>query len=99
MNSIDVALVCKALSDSTRLRIVEMLSAGERCACRLLEEFEITQPTLSHHMRILCECGIVTARREGKWSHYSLDRERLGAFAEYIDALSAGAGQGGGRCR
>lgn len=53
MNEIDVALVCKALSDSNRLKIVEMLSDGEKCGCKLLEAFEITQPTLSHHMKIL----------------------------------------------
>ena len=51
MNSIDVALICKALGDSNRLQIVKMLSEGEKCACNLLERFEITQPTLSHHMR------------------------------------------------
>ena len=49
MNEIDVALVCKALSDSNRLKIVEMLSDGEKCGCKLLEAFEITQPTLSQN--------------------------------------------------
>ena len=64
MNSIDVALICKALGDSNRLQIVKMLSEGEKCACNLLERFEITQPTLSHHMKTLCECGLVEVRRE-----------------------------------
>ena len=73
MNSIDVALICKALSDSNRLQIVQMLADGEKCGCKLLEAFSITQPTLSHHMRILCECGLVQARKEGKWQHYSLN--------------------------
>ena len=50
MNKIDVALICKALSDSNRLEIVQMLSEGEKCGCKLLERFEITQPTLSHPM-------------------------------------------------
>ena len=63
MNEIDVALVCKALSDSNRLKIVEMLSDGEKCGCKLLEAFEITQPTLSHHMKILCDCGLVETRK------------------------------------
>ena len=75
MNTMDVALICKALGDSNRLQIVQMLSEGEKCGCKLLEAFEITQPTLSHHMRILTECGLVNARKEGKWSHYSLDRK------------------------
>ena len=58
MNTVDVALICKALGDSNRLQIVQMLSEGEKCGCKLLEAFEITQPTLSHHMRILNIKGI-----------------------------------------
>ena len=71
MNKIDVALICKALSDSNRLEIVQMLSEGEKCGCKLLERFEITQPTLSHHMKILVESGMVNDRKEGKWHYYS----------------------------
>lgn len=58
MNAMDVALICKALGDANRLEIVKMLSDGEKCGCKLLERFEITQPTLSHHMKILVECGL-----------------------------------------
>lgn len=87
MNTIDIALICKALGDSNRLQIVQMLSEGEKCGCRLLEKFEITQPTLSHHMKILCECGLVESRKEGKWSHYSLNCETLQAFKQFIDGL------------
>jgi len=46
-----------------------MLSDGEKCGCKLLERFEITQPTLSHHMKILVGCGLVNDRKEGKWHH------------------------------
>jgi ArsR family transcriptional regulator len=88
MNTIDVALLCKALGDSNRLQIVQMLSDGEKCACKLLERFEITQPTLSHHMKTLCECGLVDVRKEGKWSHYSLNCETLAAFKQFIGGLS-----------
>ncbi len=98
MNTIDVALICKALGDSNRLQIVQMLSDGEKCACKLLEHFEITQPTLSHHMKILCECGLVEVRKEGKWSHYSLSCETLAAFKQFIDALSCAKESEGG-CR
>jgi DNA-binding transcriptional ArsR family regulator len=66
MNAMDVALICKALGDANRLEIVKMLSDGEKCGCKLLERFEITQPTLSHHMKILMECGLVNARKDGK---------------------------------
>lgn len=95
MNTMDVALICKALGDSNRLQIVQMLSEGEKCGCKLLEAFEITQPTLSHHMRILTECGLVNARKEGKWSHYSLNCETLKEYKQFIEGLSCTNGQGG----
>lgn len=88
MNEIDVALICKVLGDSNRLQIVKMLSEGELCGCKILEKFDITQPTLSHHMKALCECGLVVTRKEGKWSHYSLNRETLFTFNAFISSLS-----------
>lgn len=87
MNSIDCALICKALGDGNRMQIVEMLSEGEKCACKLLERFQIAQPTLSHHMRILCECGLVDVRKEGKWSHYSLNELTLKEFQSFVGNL------------
>ena len=71
----NMALVFKALSDENRIRILRLLHGGERCACKLLEELNISQPTLSHHMKILCDAGIVTGRKEGKWTHYSICRD------------------------
>lgn len=65
--------IFKALGDSSRLKIIEMLSCGEKCACEILESFEFTQPTLSHHMKILMECGLVESRKEGKWNYYKLN--------------------------
>ena len=88
MKSMDVALICKALGDSNRLEIVKMLSDGEKCGCKLLERFEITQPTLSHHMKVLCDCGLVNARKEGKWQYYSLNCETLTDFKAFIDGLT-----------
>lgn len=88
MNSIDVALICKALGDANRLEIIRMLSDGEKCGCKLLERFEITQPTLSHHMKILVECCLVDDRKEGKWHHYSLNCETLKEFTTFIDGLT-----------
>lgn len=66
------AVIFKALCDENRIRILKLLSAGEICACKLLEEIPVTQPTLSHHMKVLCDSGIVTGRKEGKWMHYSI---------------------------
>jgi ArsR family transcriptional regulator, arsenate/arsenite/antimonite-responsive transcriptional repressor len=88
MTSDEIAQVCRALGDENRLDIVQMLSGGEMCACKLLEKFNITQPTLSHHMKILGECGLVETRREGKWAHYSLNCGTLSAFKEFIGQLT-----------
>ena len=66
------AKVFKAFCDETRLIILSMLQDGEKCACVLLAKLKISQPTLSHHMKILVESGVVTARKEGKWTHYSI---------------------------
>ena len=73
----EFAKIFKILSDPKRLKIIDMLSGGELCACKILEEFNITQPTLSHDMKLMCEVGIVSARKEGKWMQYSLNLEKL----------------------
>ena len=72
MDEHKVATIFKALGDENRIRILKLLHSGEKCACKLLEELNISQPTLSHHMKILCDAGIVTGRKEGKWMHYSI---------------------------
>lgn len=87
MNLTDLAVICKALSDPNRLQIMQMLSEGEKCGCKLLEAFDITQPTLSHHMKILCECGLVKSRKEGKWHHYSINTEIWKRFSEHMNAI------------
>ena len=97
MNTMDVAVICKVLGDSNRLQIVQMLSDGEKCGCKLLEAFEITQPTLSHHMKILCECGLVNDRKEGKWHHYSLNCDTMQGFKQFIEKLSC-VKEGGCNC-
>ena len=74
---VKTAKIFKALSDPKRVKIVDMLSCGEMCACVLLKCFEITQPTLAHDMKVLSEAGIVTSRREGKKTYYALNRELL----------------------
>ena len=77
MDTVKMADIFKALSDENRIRILQLLRQGERCACRLLEEMKISQPTLSHHMKILCDAKIVNGRKEGKWMHYSLSYEGI----------------------
>ncbi len=77
--------ILKALSDENRLNIIMFLQDGEKCACNLLDLLNIGQSTLSHHMKILCDSGIVSARKEGKWTHYSLNKK---AF-DHIKEISA----------
>ena len=67
------AKVFKAFCDENRLKVLERLRGGEKCACKLLDDLNIQQSTLSHHMKILCDAGIVQGRRDGKWTHYSID--------------------------
>ena len=66
------AKVFKALCDEKRQRIMELLQSGEKCACVLLEQLDMPQSTLSYHMKILCESGIVEGRDEGKWTYYHI---------------------------
>ena len=72
MNS-EYIKVFRAFTDESRVRVLEILCEGEECACFLLEDLKISQPTLSHHMKILCESGIVKSRKEGKWNYYSIN--------------------------
>lgn len=73
----EYALAMKALSDETRVKIFDMLADGELCACKILEAFNITQSTLSYHMKILCESGLVNGRRDGVWIRYAIDQSKL----------------------
>lgn len=88
MNQKKVATIFKAFCDENRVRILQLLTTGEKCACRLLEEINITQPTLSHHMKILCESGIVVGRKEGKWMHYSISPDGAKLAMEYLQNLT-----------
>ena len=87
MDERNIAGIFKALGDENRIRVLRLLGGGEKCACRLLEELNITQPTLSHHMKILCDSGLVTSRKEGKWMHYSICRDGVGQLRELVDEL------------
>jgi len=82
------ALMFKALGDENRIVILKMLRSGEKCACVLLEDMNITQPTLSHHMKILCDSGIVKGRKEGKWMYYSIDNEGAELAKEILNTLT-----------
>ena len=84
----DAARAFKALGDENRLRIARLIAdKGEICACRLLEDFDMAQPTLSHHMKLLRDCGLVTARKEGRWMHYSLNHGVIESLAAVLGEL------------
>jgi ArsR family transcriptional regulator len=74
----------KALADPTRLRLVSMVAAhqdGEACVCELTEPLGLTQPTISHHLKILVDAGIFTRTQRGRWAYYAIAQERLNALA------------------
>lgn len=73
MSNKDLVLYFKAMADETRFAILEMLADEELCACHILEEFDITQPTLSYHMKILVDSGLVDSSKDGTWTRYKLN--------------------------
>ena len=98
MDLSEVSLLCKALSDLNRIRIIQWLTCGELCGCELLEQMRITQPTLSHHMKVLEGCGLVSSRKKSKWNHYSLNRDQWAAFRDYIESIRVASKDESGCC-
>ncbi len=88
MDEKKTALTFKAFCDENRIHILKLLRTGEKCACKLLEKLHITQPTLSHHMKILCDAGVVVGRKEGKWMHYSISPEGISFAAACLMELA-----------
>ena len=82
------AKVFKAFCDEKRLAILELLRSGEKCACVLIDQMEIGQSSLSYHMKILCESGVVSSRQEGKWTHYRLSETGSQYAANLLIALT-----------
>lgn len=85
----EYATYLKALGDETRVKIFYMLANGELCACKILEEFNITQPTLSYHMKILNASGLVVSRRDGVWTKYSINKDCLNSIKSLFDDISS----------
>lgn len=79
----------KAISDETRLKIIDMLSCGEMCACDILEEFSISQSTLSYHMKILTDSGLVNGVRDGAWMRYTLNEEKTAAVIAFLSEITS----------
>ncbi|TWW14064.1 transcriptional regulator [Dellaglioa algida] len=87
MDYLKLSKMMKAIAEPNRLQIVDMISTGEKCACDLLNNFNFTQPTLSHHMKVLIEAGIVSARKDGKWHYYSLDQKNIKVFESLTNQI------------
>ena len=81
------ASIFKALSDETRLRVVDMLSCREMSACDILSNFTLSQSTLSYHMKILIEANVVNAHREGLWTKYSINDDTFSKIMDFIPEL------------
>lgn len=81
--------VLKALADENRLNIVDILSCGELCVCDIMLGLNLTQPTVSHHLKILQTAGLINYRKEGKWRFFSLKREMFSEILNYITIISS----------
>ncbi len=80
----NLAIYFKALGEVTRLKIINKLSEGELCVCQIIEQLQLSQPAVSHHMKILKQAGLVNDRKQGKWNHYYLNKK---AFEELKNEL------------
>jgi ArsR family transcriptional regulator len=78
-----------ALSDETRLSILQRLRLGERCVCDLTDAMDAAQSRLSFHLKVLKDAGLVTDRRDGRWMYYTLNSETLGEIGDLVDSLAS----------
>lgn len=85
----DDAALFKALGDERRLKMIDVIAANPGiCACSLLERFDMSQSTLSHHMKLLTEARLVSCERQGKWMHYSVAAEGFGRIRAYASEVA-----------
>lgn len=87
MKAEELSLLASALSDTNRIEILKMLAGKELCACHILSYLGISQPTLSYHMKLLTESGLVSASRRGKWTFYAIITDRLNAFSKAVNEI------------
>ena len=93
MHDLDRLLeLLKALADEKRVRIVSLLAGGERCVCDVQDELEVGQSLLSHHLKALKDVGLVRDRRDGRWVHYSLNRDVLEEIEDFLRQARTAAG-------
>lgn len=80
--------IFKALSEPTRLKILDILSCCEMCACNMLDSLSISQSTLSHHMKVLMDCGLVLGRKDATWMYYTIYPEQVEKLHQFLEFLT-----------
>ena len=85
MNAKELAACFRALGDETRVKIVDLLKNGKLCANDILEYFDITQPTLRYHMKILTECGLVSCEKRKVRHYYTLNLSMMQSLTRFLD--------------
>lgn len=88
MDTRKLALIFKALSDENRLEIINILLEGELCACHLLDHLQISQSTLSHHLKLLNHANLIEVRKEGKWSYYQINVVQYNLIIDYLNKFT-----------
>jgi ArsR family transcriptional regulator len=87
-----LAVALRALADPARLRLVSLIACqpnGESCVCDLTDRLDLSQPTVSHHLRVLHDAGILAREQRGRWAYYRLRQEPLRALSDALDLPSA----------
>ena len=87
MDTVELKKIFKALADDTRLQIFLELKGKKLCGYHILNKLKVSQPTLSHHMKILCDCGLVMAEKDWKWIYYSQNKTKLKEIEFFISNL------------
>lgn len=86
-----IAPLLKAVADPVRLRLLSLVAAhadGEACVCTLVEAFDLSQPTISHHLKVLHEVGLLERSKRGVWVHYAINRGAMTEIGELIGSVS-----------
>ena len=85
MDTEEIVKIAKALSDKNRVEIIKLLSEEELCACHILDQMQIAQSTLSHHMKQLTDSKLVLVTKKGRWSYYRINTQTIDSFKEFLD--------------
>jgi len=81
------ARLFKVLADVNRLKIIELLIKGETCGCTLIDNLQISQPTLSYHLKMISEAGLADSKREGNWIKYYINKDKLTEIKLFIEKI------------